>query len=186
MEAKNKRNIVLLSVLAGTVVFVLIRRKVNSNQAKALLDFVNKMPSQTDLSTNVDRGIESTMATKPDWNKLKIGTLVGPASDPKIKDAMAKVVVGLYSAISGIGTSKSFFTELSKIKNKTTLAAVNQLYTLQNKESLFTAMKGESALNNVYFAAFSDKTKNSLYIPGFSDAKWSPILSEFFNRLPIN
>ena len=75
MDNKNKRNIVLLSLLAGTVAFVLIRRKINSNQAKALLDYVNAMPSQVDLSQNVDTGMSSTVSTKPDWNKLKIDNL---------------------------------------------------------------------------------------------------------------
>ena len=187
MEAKNKRNIVLLSLLAGTIVFVLIRRKVNSNQAEALLDYVNKMPSQVDLSTNVDTGISSTLSTKPDWNKLKIDNLVGPGNNPSVRDTMAKVTTNLKVAMAGLGTDdKAFYRELFRIKNKSTLSAVNTLYKAQHGETLFDAMKGESKLNNMYFAQFSDKTKNSLYIPGFSDSKWSPILSVYFNNLPIN
>ena len=187
MENKNKRNIVLLSLLAGTVAFVLIRRKINSNQAKALLDYVNAMPSQVDLSQNVDTGMSSTVSTKPDWNKLKIDNLVGPVTNSAIKDAMAKIATNLNVAMGGLGTDdKAFYKELFRIKNKATLSAVNTVYKAQHGESLFDAMKGEAKLNNIYFAAFSDKTKNSLYIPGFSDAKWSPILSVYFTKLPIN
>lgn len=187
MEAKNKRNIVLLSLLAGTVAFVLIRRKVNSNQAKALLDYVNAMPSQVDLSSNVDKGIYDTSNTKPDWNKLKIDTMVGPGNNPSIRNAMARIATNLKVAMGGLGTDdKAFYRELFRIKNKATLSAVNILYREVHGETLFDAMKGESKLNNVYFAAFSDKTKNSLYIPGLSDAKWSPILSAYFNQLKIN
>lgn len=186
MEKKTK-NIVLLSLLAGTVAFVLIRRKVNSIQAKALLDYINTMPSQVDLSSNVDRGISDTLNIKPDWNKLKIDNLVGPANNSSIKDAMAKIVTNLYTAMAGLGTDdKAFYKELFRIKNKTTLSAVNTLYKAQHGETLFDAMKGESKLNNVYFAQFSDKTSNSLFIPGYSDAKWSPVLNVFFTKLPIN
>jgi len=186
MEKKTK-NIVLLSLLAGTVAFVLVRRKINSNQAKALLDFVNAMPSQVDLSSNVDKGISDTMNIKPDWTKLKIDNLLGPANNSAIRDAMAKIVTNLNVAMAGLGTDdKKFYKEIFRIKNKTTLSAVNTLYKAQHGETLFDAMKGETALNNVYFAQFSDKTKNSLFIPGYSDAKWSPLLNVFFTKLPIN
>lgn len=187
MEAKNKRNIVLLSLLAGTITFILIRRKVNSVQARALLDYVNAMPSQVDLSSNVDQGIQSTLSTKPDWNKLKIDNLVGPGNNTAIRDAMVKLVTNLNVAMAGLGTNdKAFYKELFRIKNKSTLASVNTLYKAVYRESLFDAMKAESKLNNMYFAVFSDKTKNSLYIPGISESKWSPILSVYFSNLPIN
>jgi hypothetical protein len=44
-------------------------------------------------------------------------------------------------------------------------------------------MKGEFALNNVQYAALSDKTKYDIAIPFLSEGKWHPIFAQYFQNL---
>lgn len=173
-----------ISVIAIT--FLLYNRNKNKKDADAILDYISKMPSQVDLSSATDSGMALVRGTKIDLSKMKIDNMSGAYKNRAIRNAIAKIVTDLYSSMKGANTDvKAFANTLARIKNKNTLAFVDMVYKSSFKEGLFEAMKGEFALNNVYYVMFSDKTKYNLAIPFLTDAKWAPQLSAYFNNLPM-
>lgn len=184
LTPKQKKVALFIGIGVIAIGYLLYRSKKNKTEGTALLDYVRTIPSQVDLSKNTDTGMTDVRNTKVDWSKIKIGTLSGDYKNPAISNEVAKVISELWASMKGASTDvERFYKALFKIKNKNTLAIVDQVYKLQNKEGLFEAMKGEWALNNVNYAIYSDKTKNSLMIPLLSDSKWSPVLSVYFSGL---
>lgn len=187
LSPKQKKVALYLGITAIAVGYLIYRRNKNQKEATALIEYINTLPSQVDLSLATKQGMDAVRGTKIDLNKLKIDNLSGSyATNPKVKDAIAKAVVDLYASMKGVGTDhKKFFNVLARIKNKNTLAFVDKLYKLMFKEGLFEAMKDETALNNVAYAVFSDKTRNDIAIPFLSEGKWHPIFATYFNNLPV-
>lgn len=186
LTPKQKHIAIFLGIGAVTIGYLIYARKKNQEEASAMLQYINSLPSQVDLSDATKQGMDAVRGTKIDFNKLSIGNLKGSYTNPKIRSAVAKVVVDLYSSMKGAGIDiKPFYNALFSIKNKNTLAFVDKIYETMYKEGLFEAMKGESGLNNVYNSVFSDKTKYDLSIPFLSEGKWHPLLAKYFNDLPI-
>lgn len=186
MTPKQKQIAIFVGIGAVTIGYLIYARKKNQEEATAVLQYINSLPSQVDLSEATKQGMDAVRGTKIDFNKLAIGTLKGSYTNPKMRNAVSKTVVDLYSAMKGSDTdTKAFYGALFNVKNKNTLAFIDKIYKAMFKEGLFEAMKGESKLNSVYYSVFSDKTKYDLAIPFLSDGKWSPVLSTYFNNLPI-
>lgn len=187
LTPKQKKVALFVGISVVAIGYLLYRSKQNKEEGTLLLDYVNTLPSQVDLSKNTDTGMTDTRNVKVDWSKIKIGNLSGDyKTNQQIRNEVAKVISELWASMKGVGTDvPRFMGALFKIKNKNTLSIVDQVYKLQNKEGLFEAMKGESALNNINYAVFSDKTKYDLTIPLLSEGKWSPALSVYFNSLPV-
>lgn len=185
LTPRQKKVAIGISLSVVAIGILLYYRNKNQKDATAILDYVAKMPSQVDISQATDAGMELVRGTKIDLNKMKIDNLYGAYKNALIKKAIANTVVELYSAMKGGGTDvKAFMKALTRIKNKNTLAFIDKVYNAQFKEGLFEAMKGESALNSVTYAAFSDKTKYDLAIPFLSEGKWHPALASYFNAIP--
>jgi len=186
INPKHKKTAIYLGITALAVGYLMYVRKRNKEEAAAILEYINVMPIQNDASASTKQGMDAVRGTKIDMNKLSIGNLKGAYSNPAIKNAIAKVVVNLYSTMKGGGTDVKVFAQaLSSIKNKNTLAFVDKVYASMYKQGLFEAMKGEAVLNNIQYGQFSDKTKNDLAIPFYSEGYWNPSLAKYFNNLPI-
>jgi len=185
MTTKQRNIAIFVGIGAVTLGYLIYKRKKNNEESVALLDYISKMPSQTNLSSATQQGMDAVRGTKIDLNKLRIDNLYGSYSNPKIRNAIANSVTELYASMKGGGTDvNSFAKNLGRIKNKNTLAFVDRIYKVQYKEGLFEAMKGESVLNNVQYKVFSDATKYDFAIPFFSESHWHPSLANYFNNLP--
>jgi hypothetical protein len=191
MTTKQRNIAIFAGIGAITIGYFIYIRKKNNEEATALLEYIATIPSQVNLSEATQQGMDAVRGTKIDLNKMAIidskGKLLkGSYKTPAIRDAIAKTVSELKASMQGAGTdAKSFALFLSRVRNKNTLALIDQVYKAMFKEGLFEAMKDEASLNNVHFARYSDKTKNDIAIPFFSDAHWHPNLSAYFNTLPM-
>lgn len=191
MTTKQRNIAIFAGIGAITIGYFIYTRKKNIEEANALLEYIATIPSQVNLSEATQQGMDSVRGTKIDLNKMAIidanGKLLkGAYSTPAIKNAIAKTVSELKSAMQGAGTDvKTFSKYLSKVRNKNTLALIDQVYKAMFGEGLFEAMKDESALNNANYVVFSDKTKYNIAIPFLTDGHWHPTLSTYFNSLPV-
>ena len=182
----KNQNIIYGALAVGAIGYLLYVNKKNKEEGSVLLQYINNMPSQTNLTQATEQGIASVQNTKVDTKKIRINKMIGDYKNPKIRNEIAKTVTELWASMKGIGTdNKAFWNALSKIQSKNTLAFVNQIYKSQYKETLFEAMKNESALNNKGYAVYSDATKYDIMIPLLSGSHWNPLLATYFNNLPV-
>lgn len=176
---------------AGVIGFLYWQSKKNAEEAKLILDYINQTPSQVDKNAAAEQGIKTTEATKLDKTKMHVigangKDLFGNYTNPAIKDAMTKIMVDLRNSMSGPSTNTElFYKAFFRIRNKNTLAEINRLYKILYGETLFEAMKGESALNSTTYGVFSDKTKYDITIPGLSDGYWHPKIAEYLSRISL-
>lgn len=185
---KQKKIAIGVGISVIAIGFLLYSRSKNKKEASAILDYISKMPSQVDLSSATDSGMNLVRDTKIDLSKIKIDNLSGAYKNKDIRNAISKVVVELYASMKGVGTNRTqLLNSLNRVKNKNTLAFIDRVYKAMYKEGLFEAMASESLLNNKAFNLFSDKTKYEVfYKPTFMlDSKWAPEFAPYFNNLPI-
>ncbi len=191
MTTKQRNIAIFAGIGAITIGYFIYTRKKNMEEANALLEYIATIPSQVNLSEATQQGMDAVRGTKIDLNKMAIidgngKLLYGAYKTPAIRDAIAKTVSELKASMQGGGTDiKTFAKYLSKVRNKNTLALIDQVYKSMFKEGLFEAMKDEASLNNVQYVVFSDKTKYNIAIPFLTDGHWHPTLSVYFNNLPV-
>lgn len=185
MTPKTKKILLFVGIAGIATAYLIYRSKKNEQEGLALLESIGKQYSEVDKNSAGNQAIQNIQSTAFDKNKIRIGSLYGPLSNKAISDAVAKATTGLYYAMKGIGTDvKPFATALNQIKNKNTMFLINQTFKAMYGQDLFKMMQGETALNNVQYRVFSDKTKSSFAIPFYSDAHWHPIISAYLEKLP--
>lgn len=185
LTPKQRNVAIFVGIGVITIAYLVWKRKNNEKEAGAILEYINNMPSQVDASDGAQQGMDIVRGTKIDFNKMKVDNLSGSYKNPAIRNAIANIVTELYASIKGGGTDiKNFTKQFDRVKNKNTMAFIDKVYKAQFKEGLFEAMKGEVALSSPYYAMFNDKTKYDMIIPFFSETKWNPKLSAYFENLP--
>lgn len=186
MTPKQKHIALFSFVAVATVGGLIIYSKYKEKQGNSLLDFLNGSISQVDLNQASNQSIANIQAMKPDPNKIAIGTLKGKVSDPAINKALVQTATEMQIAMRTPMTSVTPFLKwFTQIKNKSTLAFVDQMFKAQYGKGLFETMKEKTLLNNTAYQQFSDKTKGNLTLPFLSDSHWVPALADYLNKLPI-
>lgn len=186
MTPKTKKILLVVGIAAATTGVLIYMSKKNQEEGEVLLDIINKSASEIDKNAAAQQAIQEIKDVKFDKNKIKIGALSGPLSNPAIASAVAKINVALYTAMKGVGTDiKPLAQALTQIKNKNTMSLIDKTFKAQYGEGLFEMMAGESKLNNVAYKVFSDKTKNEIAIPFYSEAHWHPSVSAWLQKIPV-
>ena len=191
MKAETKKTLIFGGVALGVAGFIIYTRNKNQKESEAILEYISQIPSQVDKSAATSQGIYTVLKTNFDQNRLHVidssgKDLYGKYSNSAMKNAISNIVVDLHKSISGAGTdTKLFFKTFQRIRNKNTMGFIDKIYKGMYGESLFEAMKGETALNSTAFGVFSDKTKNDLAIPLLSEGYWHPNIGEWINRISL-
>ncbi len=121
-------------------------KKRNEAEVKALTDYINGSITQNNVSTGSNE-IVAAINTLPLTKGNLLIDNIPDSNKAAFQNALANVVVNLYSSMSGAGTDVNlFFTNFYRIKNKATMKFVDALYKSIYGETLFEAIQGESKL----------------------------------------
>jgi hypothetical protein len=169
MTTKNKKIILGTSVgvIAASVIYLLYKRSVNKKNSQLMLEFISEIPKTNTTSAVQDLGNKITYSVlnqidTTDMKKIPTKefivdkTTYKSISDLNKTGKMNEIVKDINKAVSSIkGTDTDlFFKSFARLGNRSAMIFANTLYKSLYKETMWDAIKGETALYN------SDLKKN--------------------------